>query len=152
MSKNPLLRYLTKRELELAAEYEALGDEPERRDAIRKELYNLRWRLNEDSARKYHTTGKGRRNATVRATAAGERRLAEGTSAGNADASRDHAKRKRQGALYPRTRSRARHHLHRREEEVLRRPQETSELFFRRDGYCRPKNLPLLLGAAMATR
>ena len=65
MSDNPLLRYLTKRELELAAEYEALGDEPERRDAIRKELYNLRWKLNEDSARKYHTTGKGRRNTTI---------------------------------------------------------------------------------------
>ena len=60
MSKDPLSRYLTKRELELAAEYEALGDDPERRDAIRKELYNLRWRLNEDSERKYHTTGKGR--------------------------------------------------------------------------------------------
>ncbi len=65
MSDNPLLRYLTKRELELAAEYEALGDEPERRDAIRKELYNLRWKLNEDSARKYHTTGKGRYNTTM---------------------------------------------------------------------------------------
>ncbi len=65
MSDNPLLRHLTKRELELAAEYEALGDDPARRDAIRKELYNLRWKLNEDSARKYHTTGKGRRNATI---------------------------------------------------------------------------------------
>lgn len=65
MSDNPLLRHLTKRELELAAEYEALGDDPARRDAIRKELYNLRWKLNEDSARKFHTTGKGRRNATI---------------------------------------------------------------------------------------
>ena len=65
MSDNPLLRHLTKRELELAAEYEALGDDPARRDAIRRELYNLRWKLNEDSARKYHTTGKGRRNATI---------------------------------------------------------------------------------------
>ena len=65
MSDNPLLRHLTKRELELAAEYEALGDNPERRDAIRKELYNLRRKLDEDSARKYHTTGKGRRNATI---------------------------------------------------------------------------------------
>ena len=65
MSKDPLSRYLTKRELELAAEYEALGDDPERRDAIRRELYNLRWRLNEDSARKYHTTGKGRYDATI---------------------------------------------------------------------------------------
>ena len=65
MSKNPLSRYLTKRELELAAEYEALGDDPERRDAIRRELYNLRWRLNEDCERKYHTTGKGRRDAAI---------------------------------------------------------------------------------------
>ena len=65
MSDNPLLRHLTKRELELAAEYEALGDNPARRDAIRKELYNLRWKLDEDSARKYHTTGKGRRNTTI---------------------------------------------------------------------------------------
>lgn len=65
MSKNPLSRYLTKRELELAAEYEALGDDPERRDAIRKELYNLRWRLNEDCARKYHTTGNGRHGAAI---------------------------------------------------------------------------------------
>ena len=65
MSNNPLLRYLTKRELELAAEYEALGDNPERRDAIRKELYNLRWKLDNDNARKFHTTGKGRRDATI---------------------------------------------------------------------------------------
>ena len=65
MSKNPLSRYLTKRELELAAEYEALGDDPERRDAIRRELYNLRWRLNEDCERKYHTTGKGRYGAAI---------------------------------------------------------------------------------------
>ena len=65
MSKNPLSRYLTKRELELAADYEALGDDPERRDAIRRELYNLRWRLNEDCERKYHTTGKGRYGATI---------------------------------------------------------------------------------------
>jgi hypothetical protein len=65
MSKNPLARYLTKRELALAAEYEALGDDPERRDAIRRELYNLRWRLNEDCERKYHTTGKGRYDATI---------------------------------------------------------------------------------------
>ena len=65
MSKDPLSRYLTKRELELAAEYEALGDDPERRDAIRKELYNLRWRLNEDCARKYHTTGNGRHGAAM---------------------------------------------------------------------------------------
>ncbi len=59
------MKLLTQRELDLAAEYEALGDNPARRDAIRKELYNLRWKLNEDSARKYHTTGKGRRNATI---------------------------------------------------------------------------------------
>lgn len=59
------MKLLTQRELELAAEYEALGDNPARRDAIRKELYNLRWKLDEDSARKYHTTGKGRRNATI---------------------------------------------------------------------------------------
>ena len=60
MSDNPLLHHLTKRELELAAEYEALGDDPARRDAIRKELYNLRWKLNSENDRKYHTTGKGR--------------------------------------------------------------------------------------------
>ncbi len=65
MSDNPLLRHLTKRELELAAEYGALGDDPARRDAIRRELYNLRRKLDEDSARKYHTTGKGRRNTTI---------------------------------------------------------------------------------------
>ena len=65
MSENPLLRYLTKRELELAAEYEALGDDPERRDAIRKELYNLRWKLDNESARKYNTTGKGRRDTSM---------------------------------------------------------------------------------------
>ena len=56
---------LTKRELELAAEYEALGDDPERRDAIRRELYNLRWKLDNESARKFHTTGKGRRDTTM---------------------------------------------------------------------------------------
>ena len=59
MSDNPLLRYLTKRELALAAEYEASTD-PERRDAIRRELYNLRWKLNSENDRKYNTTGKGR--------------------------------------------------------------------------------------------
>ena len=58
MSDNPLLRYLTKRELALAAEYEASTD-PERRDAIRRELYNLRWKLNSENDRKYNTTGKG---------------------------------------------------------------------------------------------
>lgn len=63
--KNPLLAELTERELELAAEYEALGDDPARRDKIRKELYNLRWKLDEDSARKFHTTGKGRRYAKM---------------------------------------------------------------------------------------
>ena len=57
--------YLTKRELYLAAEYEALGDDPERRDAIRRELYNLRWKLDSESARKYHSTGKGRGNTTM---------------------------------------------------------------------------------------
>ena len=65
MSDNPLLRYLTKRELELAAEYEALGDDPARRDAIRRELYNLRWKLDNESARKFHTTGKGRHFAAM---------------------------------------------------------------------------------------
>ena len=70
MSKDPLSRYLTKRELELAAEYEALGDDPERRDAIRRELYNLRWRLNEVCERKYHTTGKGRHGAAMNGEAA----------------------------------------------------------------------------------
>ena len=64
MSDNPLLRYLTKRELELAAEYEASTD-PERRDAIRRELYNLRWKLDNESARKFHTTGKGRRDTSM---------------------------------------------------------------------------------------
>ena len=64
MSKNPLLRYLTKRELELAAEYEASTD-PERRDAIRRELYNLRWKLNSENDRKYNTTGKGRHNTAM---------------------------------------------------------------------------------------
>ena len=65
MSKNPLSRYLTKRELALAAEYEALGDDPERRDAIRRELYNLRWKLNSENDRKYNTTGKGRHFAAM---------------------------------------------------------------------------------------
>lgn len=60
MSDNPLLRYLTKRELELAAEYEALGDNPERRDAIRRELYNLRWKLNAAKERMFYASGKGR--------------------------------------------------------------------------------------------
>ena len=64
MSENPLSRYLTKRELELAAEYEASTD-PERRDAIRRELYNLRWKLDNESARKYNTTGKGRHLTTM---------------------------------------------------------------------------------------
>ena len=64
MSKNPLLRYLTKRELALAAEYEASTD-PERRDAIRRELYNLRWKLNSENDRKYNTTGKGRHNTAM---------------------------------------------------------------------------------------
>lgn len=51
---------LTDKELVLAAEYETLGDDPARRDAIRKELYNLRWKLNSENDRKYNTTGKGR--------------------------------------------------------------------------------------------
>ncbi|MBQ4470989.1 MAG: hypothetical protein II946_01545 [Kiritimatiellae bacterium] len=59
--RDPLLRLLTKRELELAAEYEALGDEPERRDAIRKELYNLRWKLDDANGRMFNAKGKGRR-------------------------------------------------------------------------------------------
>ena len=54
------MKWLTNRELELAAEYEALGDDPERRDAIRKELYNLRWRLNAANERMYYASGKGR--------------------------------------------------------------------------------------------
>ena len=57
---------LTKRELELAKEYEALGDDPERRDAIRRELYNIRWKLDRDASRKYHSTGKGRGNTTMK--------------------------------------------------------------------------------------
>ena len=64
MSDNPLLRYLTKRELALAAEYEASTD-PKRRDAIRRELYNLRWKLNSENDRKYNTTGKGRHNTAM---------------------------------------------------------------------------------------
>ena len=64
-NSDPLLRYLTDKELSLAAEYEALGDNPERRDAIRRELYNLRWKLDNESARKFHTTGKGRRDTTM---------------------------------------------------------------------------------------
>ena len=59
MSDNPLLRYLTDKELSLAAEYEALGDNPERRDAIRKELYNLRWRLDAANERMFYAKGKG---------------------------------------------------------------------------------------------
>ena len=58
MSENPLSRYLTKRELELAAEYEASTD-PERRDAIRRELYNLRWKLDAANERMYYAKGKG---------------------------------------------------------------------------------------------
>ena len=58
MSDNPLLRYLTKRELALAAEYEASTD-PERRDAIRRELYNLRWKLNAANERMFFAKGKG---------------------------------------------------------------------------------------------
>ena len=65
MSNNPLLRYLTDKELSLAAEYEALGDDPERRDAIRRELYNIRWKLDSEASRKYHSTGKGRRDAAL---------------------------------------------------------------------------------------
>lgn len=65
MSNNPLLRYLTDKELSLAAEYEALDDNPERRDAIRRELYNLRWKLDSEASRKYHSTGKGRRDTTM---------------------------------------------------------------------------------------
>lgn len=65
MSGNPLLRHITNREFALAAEYEALRDAPERRDAIRQELYKLRWRLNEDSARKFHSSGKGRRDTAL---------------------------------------------------------------------------------------
>ena len=56
---------LTDKEMLLAQEYDALGDDPARRDAIREALHNLRWRLNEDSARKYHTTGKGRRDTSM---------------------------------------------------------------------------------------
>ena len=79
MSDNPLSRYLTKRELALAAEYEALGDDPERRDAIRRELYNLRWKLNSENDRKFHTTGKGRRFAALNGDAA-QRRCGSDTS------------------------------------------------------------------------
>lgn len=60
MSVNLLLRCLTKRELELAAEYETLGDAPERRDSIRRELYNLRWKLDAANERRFYANGKGR--------------------------------------------------------------------------------------------
>lgn len=59
MSDNPLLRYLTDKELSLAAEYEALGDNPERRDAIRRELHNLRRGLDEANERMFYAKGKG---------------------------------------------------------------------------------------------
>ena len=78
MSDNPLLRYLTKRELELAAEYEASTD-PERRDAIRRELYNLRWKLNSENDRVYNSTGKGRHFAALNGDAA-QRRYGSDTS------------------------------------------------------------------------
>ena len=55
---------LTDKELVLAQEYEASTD-PKRRDAIRRELYNLRWKLDNESARKYNTTGKGRHFAAM---------------------------------------------------------------------------------------
>ena len=100
MSNNPLSRYLTEREFELAAEYESLGDDPERRDAT------------------------GHPKAT-----GGKCNVAEGASARDAYPSGHNAQRKRQVALDPRTRDRARHFLHRSEEEVLCRPQEASELF-----------------------
>lgn len=78
MSDNPLLRYLTKRELALAAEYEASTD-PERRDAIRRELYNLRWKLNSENDRKYNSTGKGRHFTALNGDAA-QRRCGSDTS------------------------------------------------------------------------
>ena len=99
MSNNPLSRYLTERELALAAEYEASTD-PERRDAT------------------------GRHKA-----AGGKCNVAEGASARDSYPSGHNAQRKRQVALNPRTRGRAGHFLHRSEEEVLCRPQEASELF-----------------------
>ena len=55
---------LTDKELVLAQEYEASTD-PKRRDAIRRELYNLRWKLNSENDRKFHTTGKGRRDTSM---------------------------------------------------------------------------------------
>ena len=55
---------LTDKELVLAQEYAASTD-PERRDAIRRELYNLRWKLNSENDRKYNTTGKGRHNTAM---------------------------------------------------------------------------------------
>ena len=36
-----------------------------RRDAIRRELYNLRWKLNSENDRKYNATGKGRHFAAM---------------------------------------------------------------------------------------
>ena len=79
MSDNPLLRYLTDKELSLAAEYEALGDNPERRDAIRKELYDLRRGLDEANNRVYNSTGKGRHFAALNGDAA-QRRCGSDTS------------------------------------------------------------------------
>ena len=69
---------LTDKELVLAQEYEASTD-PERRDAIRRELYNLRWRLNSENDRKYNTTGKGRHFAALNGDAA-QRRCGSDTS------------------------------------------------------------------------
>ena len=73
MNDNPLSRYLTNRELELAAEYEALGDDPERRDAIREELYNLRRRLDDANNRVYNSSGKGQHFAALNGEAAQKR-------------------------------------------------------------------------------
>ena len=58
------MKLLTGRELELAVEYEALGDDPGRRDSIRRKLYELRRSLNDDD-RRFNTTGKGRRFTTL---------------------------------------------------------------------------------------
>ena len=69
---------LTDKELVLAQEYEASTD-PKRRDAIRRELYNLRWKLNSENDRKFHTTGKGRHFAALNGDAA-QRRCGSDTS------------------------------------------------------------------------
>ena len=69
---------LTDKELVLAQEYEASTD-PKRRDAIRRELYNLLWKLNAANNRVYNSIGKGRHFAALNGDAS-QRRSGSGTS------------------------------------------------------------------------